>query len=186
MHEHNEHGGYMRISFFETYELNYKYTETVPREFIMATVDERVQIYKYDPSKIDLFIDEALKIHEKYQTQCNKLNKKLVKVDAVCDSLITIEHAHGGYVCGDDGTWSTECVASYCDDGYKFDRFNQECVPDACYKGEDDDGLPKWVYLVIIIAIIVAIILAIAIIAAIVIYFCKCRKSSSEYNKIEN
>ena len=56
-------GGMMKISYYETFEWNYNYTETIPREFVLNPVDERVNIYRYNITKIDQFIDEGLKIH---------------------------------------------------------------------------------------------------------------------------
>ncbi|ELP87608.1 hypothetical protein EIN_145920 [Entamoeba invadens IP1] len=125
-------GGLMRISFLETFRWNFKFTETTPREFIMNVVDERTDIFRFGENKLGQFADETLRIYTKYKTQCNPKNKRLLKYDSACDSAITIAHAHGGYVCGDDGLWSTVCAAGYCDDGFKWDFYNQECVVDVC------------------------------------------------------
>ncbi|BFU21865.1 hypothetical protein EHI8A_050920 [Entamoeba histolytica HM-1:IMSS-B] len=171
-----ELGGYMRISFFETFEWNYNYNETIPREFVLNPVDERVNIFKYSPSKIDQFVDEGLKIYKKYQSECNPLNKRLVKVDSACDNNITIEHAHGGHICGDDGKWSTECVASYCEPGYKFDRFNNKCIVDVCFQeSSSSESLFSddlfWVIVGCVGGfIVIGIILAIIVITGIIVH----------------
>ena len=84
-----------------------------------------------------------MKIYKKYKEECNPKNKKLVKRSSECDSQITIEHAHGGYQCGNDGKWSSLCVASYCDDGYYFDFFNQQCYEEKCnYTFSESSSIP--------------------------------------------
>ena len=138
--EINKMGGLMRILFLESYGYNYDYFETIPREYIIEPVDERVQISKYDESKIPQFIEEAIRIHEKYKEQCNPNNKVFVKVDPKCDSKITIEHAHGGYKCGSDGTWSNECAPTYCDDGYFYDLNNKKRVADVCFNSDSSES----------------------------------------------
>ncbi|EKE38469.1 hypothetical protein ENU1_164970 [Entamoeba nuttalli P19] len=127
------HYGYdLGISILESYRYNYNYNETIPREFLPDIIDERVNIYEYSDRKINEFEDETKRIIEKYQTKCNPKNKRLVKRDEKCDLEIKIQHGHGGYVCGDNGEWSTKCVLSYCDDGYKFDSINMICILDPC------------------------------------------------------
>ncbi|BFU26661.1 hypothetical protein EHI8A_129960 [Entamoeba histolytica HM-1:IMSS-B] len=127
------HYGYdLGISILESYRYNYNYNETIPREFLPDIIDERVNIYEYSDRKIDEFEYETKRIIEKYQTKCNPKNKRLVKRDEKCDLEIKIKHGHGGYECGDNGEWSTHCVLSYCDDGYKFDSINMICILDPC------------------------------------------------------
>ena len=87
----------------------------------------------YDTDRYySLYIDKALKILKKYETQCNPKNKKLVKVTNKCDYTFENNYTHGGYECGDDGYWSTKCVASYCDLGYIFDYAQGKCIIDYC------------------------------------------------------
>ena len=197
----NKIGGYMGISMFETYLDDYNMNQTMPREFMIMPVNERVNVYKYDDSKLGLFIDQAISIHNKYKTQCDPKNKRLVKVDDACDSQMTIPHAHGGYLCGDDGKWTNTCVASYCDFGYKFDRYNNKCVVDACYNktdessaqsnnasdesidSSDDDKTPTWVWVVIGVMCFVTIVIVLAIIIAIVVF--SMRKKGPQYSAIK-
>ena len=108
---------------------------SIPLEFEVAPVDEIVDIYeKFDDSYYDIFIQEAKKILEKYNSTngCNKNNKKIVLVTSECDGQFGNKYTHGGYECGDDGRWTTKCVASYCDDGYIFDYNKSECIVDVC------------------------------------------------------
>ena len=127
----------LRFSYMETYQWNYDYTETIPREFIVQPIDERSEILRFSEDKLDLFMDEANKIVAKYQNECNGENVRLVKIDDNCYDT-EIEHAHGGYKCGSDNKWTNECVISYCDDGYKFDYINKKCIEDVCFPPEDD------------------------------------------------
>ncbi|EDR27846.1 hypothetical protein EDI_073440 [Entamoeba dispar SAW760] len=129
-----QYGYKFGLTVLESYRFNYEYDESIPREFLTDMIDERVNIYSY-PDRIDIFEEETKKIIEKYQTKCNPNNKRLVKRDEKCDKEINIEHGHGGYECGDNGEWSTKCVLSYCDPGYKFDYINNKCIEGVCSKG---------------------------------------------------
>ena len=124
----------MTFTFIQSFKYNYTYKETIPREFIVDEVDERVDIYSYDESLIDSFTQQTKRIVNKYVNECNPQNKRLVKNDNSCDNVLKNidQHAHGGYECGDDGKWSNKCVATYCDYGYRFDFDNQKCIPHVC------------------------------------------------------
>ena len=75
-------------------------------------------------------MEEAHYIFEKYKTQCNPKNKKLLfnTDECIFDNSII----HGGYECGDDGKWSKICVPSYCDDGYVYDIKKNKCIEEIC------------------------------------------------------
>ena len=106
-------------------DFDYKY----PLEYSVTPVDERVGIYEYfKANTYQLFIDEAKRILDKYKTQCNPKNKKLVLVSNECDNKFENEYTHGGYECGDDGKWTNNCVPSYCDPGYVFSYNTRKCV----------------------------------------------------------
>ena len=103
----------------------------VPREFLVDAPDERVAIYSaYDDSKYDAFIEAAKGVLEKYIVGCNPDNMGLHMRSVLCDTKINKTHMHGGYVCGADGKWSTQCEGYYCDSGYYFDTKTKECVVD--------------------------------------------------------
>ena len=107
-------------------DFNFKY----PLEYSVTPVDERVEIFQYlKSSTYQLFIDEAKKIFDKYKTQCNPKNKKLVLVSGECDNKFENSYTHGGYECGDDGKWSNKCVPSYCDQGNVFNYTSNKCIP---------------------------------------------------------
>ncbi|ELP85297.1 hypothetical protein EIN_085090 [Entamoeba invadens IP1] len=185
------YGGFMRTSFYEYFKFNLHYNEEViPREFTLSPVDERIHIYKYSEDKLPEFVDAARTIYEKYQTQCNPNNKLLTKYSKDCDSVITIEHAHGGYICGDDGKWSQTCRAAYCDVGYKFDMFNSVCVKDACDKEQsssvssEDSGLEDWAIALIFLSCVVVIAIILALIVIVAIYLTK-KKEKVPYEPVE-
>ena len=107
-------------------DLDFKY----PLEYSVTPVDERVEIFEYlKSSTYQSFIDEAKKIFGKYKDQCNPKNKKLVLVSGDCDNKFENGYTHGGYVCGDDGKWSNQCLPSYCDPGNVFNYTSNKCVP---------------------------------------------------------
>ena len=116
---------------------------TRPLEYEVTPVDEKVNVYfdkvynSYDriyASDLTVFIEDSLKIFEKYKTYCNPNNKKLLLITSECDSKFK-KHTHGGYECGDDGLWTKKCVASYCDIGYIFDHKNKKCIKNVCRPG---------------------------------------------------
>ncbi|BFU25959.1 hypothetical protein CL6EHI_180400 [Entamoeba histolytica] len=139
-----KYGYSLSLSFLESFRYNYNYDETIPREFLTDMIDERVNIYQYSNNNLEEFEEETLKIVDKYKIKCNPKNKRLVKVDSNCDKEIKVEHGHGGYECGDNGEWSTKCIVSYCDDGYKFDYNNNKCVEDICVNPPNpSNGTPQ-------------------------------------------
>lgn len=100
-----------------------------PLEYSVTPVDERVEIYQdFNYETYQTFVDEALKILEKYKTECNPKNKKLVFVTCECDNKFENNYTHGGYECGEDGKWTKKCIPSYCDDGYVFSYTIKKCV----------------------------------------------------------
>ena len=149
-------------------------------------------------SDYSLYIEKALKILKKYETQCNPKNKKLVKVTNECDHIFENKYTHGGYECGDDGYWSTKCVASYCDLGYIFDYSQGKCIIDYCsdlnkeeenieeenIEEENNEGNNKkqMILIIVICSCIIAVIIAIIIIAIVINY--KRKKDESDYEDI--
>ena len=117
------------VTISETFDDSYQTGSSIPLEYQLDAVDERVDIYsKYSDDLYNTFIEEGLKIHEKYKTNCNPDNDKLLKHDDKCKDINNLENAHGGYKCNEDGTWSTECMPYYCDIGYYYDRHQNKCV----------------------------------------------------------
>ena len=90
------------------------------------------------------FTEKTVQIIEKYKTECNPKNKRLVLVDSKCDETAKKidSHAYGGYICGDDGKWSSTCVISHCEEGYHFDYMNQKCIIDPC-NPPDSETIPS-------------------------------------------
>ena len=146
---------------------------TRPLEYEVTPVDEKVNIYfdkvygsndNMDPSDLDVFIDDSLKIFEKYKTHCNQNNKKLLLITNECDGNFG-NYTHGGYECGDDGLWTQNCVASYCDVGYIFDHTKKKFIENIC---KPENVFPKFIIIIAsIIAFIIILFIAICICAQI-------------------
>ncbi len=99
----------------------------IPLEYQVNKIDLRANIYHgYDDLIYDDFIMVANQFFLSYKSKCNPNNKKLLLINEEC----TFEdiHLHGGYKCSDDGTWSSDCSPSYCDNGYFFDEINEKCI----------------------------------------------------------
>ena len=136
---------------------------TIPLEYVITPVDEVEEFYEYySDNNYDKFISIAKKIFNKYKKECNPKNKKLVLVNSECDKIFKNNYTHGGYECGDDGKWSSNCIPSYCDIGYIFDHAKNECIIDAC----SEKG-----FNIIFIIIINCLILLFIILIVIIIFF---------------
>ena len=138
-----------------------------PLEYEINPVDEKVNLYSklenlfdiLSPEDYDKFINESFIIFEKYKTQCNPNNTKLILLTNKCNGkfentlyentqnnriwlnsskfyIIVINYTYSGYKYGNDGYWTEECVPSYCDFGYIFDYNSNKCIIDVCYEEE--------------------------------------------------
>ena len=106
---------------------------TIPLEYDIDLPDEKTNLYqKLTGDTYNIFVNESKKIFEKYKTQCNPDNKKLIKYTEECDKVFGNNYTHGGYECGSDGKRSTKCVVSNCDSGYYLDRNNNQCIRHVC------------------------------------------------------
>ena len=169
-------------SFYDTSNYN------TPIEYSVTPVDEKVEIYEpFDEYSYDSFISVSKTILEKYKTSCNPDNRNLVKIDENCQ--FKENYTHGGHIC-DGGVWGNECVASYCDEGYIFDKNNKECIIDVCSKNdvpdEPDDGKGKGkndnlLFIVICISACLVVVLAIFCIVC-----CICRRKNLNSPEIES
>ena len=116
-------------SFYDSQNAN------VPLEYEVIEPDIHSNIYQsfeLDQETLEIFISNAKNILTKFQTDCNKNNKNLVKISEECDGQFGNDYTHGGYECGNDGKWSNNCVPSYCDPGYFFNHNTKKCVKDIC------------------------------------------------------
>ena len=144
----------------------------IPLEYVITPVDEVEEFYEYySDNNYDKFISIAKKIFNKYKKECNPKNKKLVLVNSECDKIFKNNYTHGGYECGDDGKWSSNCIPSYCDIGYIFDHAKNECIIDAC----SEKG-----FNIIFIIIIISLILSLIILFIFII--CVCIKKNKRYD----
>jgi len=99
-----------------------------PLEFSVTPVDEIVDLFEYlKGNTYQSFVNEAKRIFDKYKTQCNPKNKKLVLVTDECNNKFENGYTHGGFECGDDGKWTNKCVPSFCDAGYVFNYKTNKC-----------------------------------------------------------
>ena len=177
---------------------------SIPLEYVITPVDESQPFYKeFSDENYKDFIKLAKNIHQKYKTECNPKNKKLVKVSSECDKYFENNYTHGGYECGDDGKWSNKCVPSYCDLEYMFDYNESRCVKDYCSdlrkeenkdkdkdkdkesdrpneddEDDDDDGMTTTELVIIICASVVVVIVVIIII--VMLFLNKKKKDSHE------
>ena len=165
----------LQMAFFQTF--YHPSNMTIPLEYSITPVDEVEEFYEYySDDNYDKFISIAKKIFNKYKNECNPKNKKLVLVNSECDKNFTNNYTHGGYECGDDGKWSSNCIASYCDIGYIFDHVKNECIIDACsVKGFNI------IFIIIINCLILLFIILIVIICA-----CIKKKKNNDDNGNEN
>ena len=170
-----------------------------PLEYEINPVDEKVNIYMDDvdvfnlleQNTYDKFVNESFNIFEKYKTKCNPNNKKLLLLTEKCDGDFGNSYTHGGYICGNDGYWTNQCVASYCDIGYIFDHNTNKCIIDICSSltpDSDSDSVPVHEpesnnYIIKLILIVIFTIIIITIIIFVMIKRKSKRKKLTEnYN----
>jgi len=114
---------------------------SIPLEYEVTPVDEKIDIYEiFDDSNYELFVNESLKLLNKYKGECNPNNQKLILFKNECDESFGNKYTHGGYQCGGNGKWVEKCVASYCDIGYIFDYNKQQCIIDVCSERENKEN----------------------------------------------
>ena len=134
------------------YELDDK---NIPLEYDVTPVDYRIDIYEdlnynyndYEDhekeAKIyEAFVNASIDIFSKFnETSCDSNKKNIIKFSEECDIYFINSKTHGGYICGDDNTWSSECIEAFCDEGYIFDKNKKECIKDICssYYDEKDE-----------------------------------------------
>ena len=110
----------------------------IPQEYDVQIADKRVKIFNsYDDIYYQEFIDEAIKVLDTYQENCNPNNKNLVLFS---DECIFNEHLNGGYGCGSDSKWNkTNCVPVYCDEGYYYNKISNSCIVYPIEKDEEEE-----------------------------------------------
>jgi hypothetical protein len=133
----NDLGYSLGITVAEHFDPNDNREPKIPMEFSIYPVDTVVDIYKpYSDSIYDRFVKEAKQIFNKYNNiegECNPDNKYLYFETEECDSKLNIDHAHGGYLCGNDSKWNkTNCIAAYCDKDYILNDERTECIKNPC------------------------------------------------------
>ena len=124
-------------TFAESFDDSCKESNPNPREYSVDLVDRRVDIYgPYSDSLYSSFILKAENIFEEFENKCNKNNKRLLLNDDNCQFK---DHKKGGHPCRDDETWDKEsCKAYYCDFGYYYDQYKEECILDICTNIENE------------------------------------------------
>ena len=131
------------ITFRESFNYSYQSPNSIPREYLINEVDERVNIYqKYDDTLYNSFIQEAKKIFKKYneEQKCNPKNLLLTYEpdNKACYSFKNFPHSHGGYECDiNTKKWSNRCKPFYCDIGFYFDNYQNKCIRDVCTEGNN-------------------------------------------------
>ena len=132
-----------------------------------------------------------------YKTKCNPSNKRLVKVTNQCDAKAKKydTHAHGGYVCGDDGEWTSDCVIAHCDLGYHFDKSKNICIENKCVEipqetseqNENDEKDNEKIYMslmIVFICISIVLIIMVVILLVIVNKLMIKLKAKGDYNEL--
>ena len=105
----------------------------VPLEYEVTPVDIRLDLYSgFDERSLQNFIDSSQNILDNIRTKCFSSNKNLIMFSDECENRFENSFTHGGFTCNENGEWSKECVAAYCDLGYSFDQKNKKCIKDAC------------------------------------------------------
>ena len=154
-------------NFFDDLNLNR------PLEYLITPVDERVNIFHhYKDVHYELFINEALKIFNKYKKRCNSNNKKLVLMNEKYKKEKEI--SFGGNECDNDGFWSDKYVKLFCDVEYAFNHHLNKCI---IRKRE--------VNIIILFKILLVIVFVCTILVLILYFFNNNKEEDSESNSEE-
>ena len=121
----------LRFTYKEYFDINYQGKPQIPLEFQIHEIDERFEFYqKYSDDFYNDFLEHSKYIFNKYKTECNPKNKRLLFITDEC--VFEDKMMHGGYECGDDGKWTKKCIPSYCDNGYDYDKKTNKCLENIC------------------------------------------------------
>ena len=99
----------------------------IPQEYDFQNPDERMKFYnQYDDTYYQEFINEGIKVLNKYKENCNPKHEMLVLLSDECKFD---GHKHGGYKCGNDYKWNkSHCIPVYCDTGYYYNKISKSCI----------------------------------------------------------
>ena len=157
------------------YDIN---NENIPEEFTVNLIDERINIYNdYSDDLYEDFISEAKIIFEKYKKSCNPNNKYLNFLNEDCS--FAEGHLHGGYKCGDDGTWNKTCVPFYCDEEYYFEPNEKKCIPLKEIKRDSSDNSISFAFLFIVLGVIIVVLIII------IVYYKRKNKNELDLQEIK-
>ena len=112
----------------------------IPQEYDVQFPDKRIKIYKaYDDIYYQEFIDEAIKVLNSFENNCNPNHEMLTLLSEECNFD---NHLHGGYACGNDSKWNkNKCIPVYCDVGYYYNKISNSCIVYPMeQKSKDDDN----------------------------------------------
>ena len=117
-------------SFFSIFSIDDK---DVPLEYEVTPVDIRLDLYSvFNQYSFQNFTKSSKTILNDIKNKCFVTNKNLIMFNDECDKSFKNSFTHGGFTCNEDGEWSKECVAAYCELGYSFDQKNKKCIKDVC------------------------------------------------------
>ena len=137
-----------------------KTSNDFPMEYQVFPVDEYFKFYEELNNDTYLsYVNQAKRIVEKYKTECNANNKKLLLISEECNNKFGDSHMHGGFECADDGKWSEKCMPSYCDEGYIFDSVDQKCIDSNIFFNFDistNYGIPMFIAFMVLAVLIIA------------------------------
>ena len=132
MNEEDENSWTIQIPGIQSFYDIEDYNNSLEYEVIGPDISSNIYV-NFDEEKYDRFIHRATEILNQYKNECNPNNKNLIKISEKCDNKFGNKYTHGGYECGQNGKWNnTNCVASYCDPGYLFNKKIKKCIRDIC------------------------------------------------------
>jgi len=119
-------------TFMESYNTSKDFKETIPGDYEVFRIDVHCGYnVSHDPNKASL-LKATTKVYERFKTECNPDNQRLLLVTENCTSKD--RHAlYSGHPCGADGLWdTTKCRISACEAGYSVDFETDTCYRNGC------------------------------------------------------
>jgi hypothetical protein len=167
----------------------------VPLEYDVTPVDTRLDLYsEFNQNSIKNFTEKSKTLLNNIKNKCFSKNKNLIMFSNECDKSFKNNYTHGGFTCNENGEWSKECVAAYCELGYSFDQKNKKCIKDVCSSipipdikdkedSTNDTDEESSTTLIIIIIVIILVLILIAVLVVLLVRKKRLHSQNVEFNK---
>ena len=141
---------------------------------VVSDIDSRI-IQAFDSFGLDAQHHLTL-----FRETCNPNNTRM-NLDTTNCRFDALSRKNGGRVCRENGTWSEECIESYCDYNYNMDVKTKECIQNSCINIQTSTTDTELVVYICVIVITVLAVIVVTLILGIFILFMHKQNNKMEY-----